>query len=395
MIIDAKVRKTAILTAVFFSITLISFSPLNSQTLTGLDQDISRVVDKVSKGVVTIEARPPESRVPVYPGQELNQFNAVKAVVGSGLLLDSLGHILTILGLVDGFDDFRVVIDGYNKTARLIGIDERFNLAVLKIDSNFTDYLEISPAPPLVGRLAIGFGHAIGRTGFPTLGIIAGRRSDGSYLMSGYALPGLLRGGVFDLSGLLIGVIISGSVMDGHHVNDLLGGMVLLPASTAYAAADRIICCGDREAGYLGVKTAAIELISADGRVLGEGVVVSNVDPGSPAASVGIRMGDIITRFGARQVTNDLELQRLVASSGSGNLVEIEYIRDRKTYRKEINLAKFSAGRGAARQYRTQTDISPEVNASRLQKQIDSLRYELSRIQKELDALLQRVDLSR
>ena len=114
-----KAKKTARMTAVFFSISIIFYSLLSAQTLTTLDQEISRVVHKVSRGVVTIEARPPESRAPIFPGQELNQNNTVNAVIGSGLLVDSLGHILTILSLVDGFDDFRVVINGISKSAKL------------------------------------------------------------------------------------------------------------------------------------------------------------------------------------------------------------------------------------------------------------------------------------
>lgn len=394
MIRTAKVKKTAIMTAVFFSALLILGRPLPAQSLSALDQEISKVIHQVSGGVVSIKARPPENKAPVFPGQEISQNNPIKTVIGSGLLLDSLGHILTILSLVDGYDDFRVVINNQSKTAQVIGIDRRYNLAVLKIDGIFSDYLEISQVPPLVGRFAIGFGHAFGRTGFPTLGIIAGRRSDGSYLMSGTALPGLLGGGIFDLAGNLVGVIISGSITDGGLADNLWGGIVMLPASTAYAAADRIICCGDREAGYLGIKTSAIELVSVNGQVLGEGVVVSHVAPGSPAAKAGLKLGDIITHCDSRAVTNDLELQRMIAGAGSGNLINIDLIRGREDMKEQIRLAKFPNDHNIKRHTKAVSDRSFSTDPIDLRRRVDSLQNELARIQKELDILMQRVDLS-
>ncbi len=381
--------------AVFFSAIAFICPDLSAQSLTALDQDISNVVHEASMGVVTIEARPSEIRAPVYPGQELKQSNPVNTAVGSGLVIDSLGHILTILSLVEGFDEFRVMINNVDQEARLVGKDQRFNLAVLKIDTIFSDYLEMSPIPPLVGRLAVGFGHAIGRTGFPTLGVIAGRRADGSYLMSGSALPGLLGGGVFDLSGKLIGIITSGSVTDGHIGENFWGGLVLLPAAAAYAAADRIICCGDREAGYLGVKTTAIELVSSDGKIIGEGVVVSHIEPGSPAEKSGLQLGDIVTRFNSREVASDLELQRLVSGAGSGNTVEIELIRNRQSRRENIRLTNHPDRSHIAQSSQFTSAWNQSSGPARLRHQIDSLGSELIRIQAELDFLLQRLDASR
>jgi len=384
---NAKDKKTAVLLAVFFSILLISSDNLAGQTLQALDREISQIVDQISGSVAIVEARPHEDHGPVFPGQARSMSRPVNAVVGSGLLIDSLGHVLTCLGLVDGYDEFRVELHDRVFNAVPIGVDRRLNLAVLKIDTVFDSFLELSPFPPLAGRMALAYGHSINHTGYPVLGIIAGRQSDGSYLVSGTVLPGLLGGGVFDLSGKLMGIISSGNVT----VNDYRGawgGMVMLPASVAYAAADRIICCGNREAGYLGIHTTAIELVSPSQKILGEAVAISEVDPGSPAAAAGLREGDIVTRIAYRPVTNDRELQRLVSSAGADSTISIEFMRGPRRLNIAISLTSapqqsFTRSAGPMVSSDRQTQLAIE-----LQKRIDSMRVEMQRLEMQLEHLI-------
>jgi len=391
---SAKDKKTAILLAVFFSILLISSDDSAGQSLQELDHEISQIVDQVSGWVAIVEARPREDRGPVFPGQGRLLSRPVNAVVGSGLLIDSVGHILTCLGLVDGYDEFRVEINDRVYNAIPIGVDRRHNLAVLKIDTVFDTYIDVSPFPPLAGRMALAYGHSIDRTGYPALGIIAGRQSDGSYLVSGSVLPGLLGGGVFDLSGKLMGIISSGSV----NVNDyrgVWGGMVMLPAAVAYAAADRIICCGNREAGYLGIRTTAIELVSPSQKILGEAVAIAEIEPGSPAARIGLREGDIITRIALRPVTNDRELQRLVSSAGADSTISIEFLRGQRRLSVVVSLASATrqgivnpSGANISPDRQTQITID-------LQKRIDSMRAEMQRLQEQLEHLIGRAGTAR
>lgn len=381
--------------AVFFSALFIVCNPANGQGLETLDREISRIVDQISSAVVTVEARPQKSMAPVFPGQGRSISRPVNSVVGSGLLIDSVGHILTSLGLVDGYGDFLVEIDGHSRGASLVGVDRSHNLAVLKIDSIFGSYLKISPFPPIAGQMALAYGHAIGHTGYPALGIIAGRQSDGSYLVSGTVLPGLLGGGVFDLRGKLMGIISSGSVA----VNDYQGtwgGIVMLPAVIAYASADRIICCGNRDAGYLGVRTMAIELVSPNEKILGEGVVISDVEPGSPAAQAGFQIGDIIIRFGFRKVTSDRELQRLAGSAGSDSTVFIEFIRGQRHLNISVSLASLSTRRGFNNKSRLMTQPGRQTLVIvELQNRIDSMQAEMKRLQQQLERLIGRAGSAR
>jgi len=389
-----KEIKTAAMLAVFFSVTVLTCAV--AQELQGLDREISRIVDRVSATVVTVEAHQRETRTPLYSGPARVLDEPIYAVVGSGLLIDSIGHILTVLGAVDGYEDFRAEIDGRIVQADLVGMDRSHNVAVLKVPGVFAQWVDISTVPPFSGRLALAYGRVIGRTGYPALGIIAGRQSDGTYLMSGSVLPGLLGGGVFDLSGKLLGLISSGSITAADPRDRYWGGIIILPVSMAITAADRIICCGDREAGFLGIRTTDIELVMSDEKVLREAVVISDVEKRSPAAAAGLRIGDIITRVALRTITNDRELQRLINSAGADSIIPIEFIRGQMRLSINVPLAAMpqrrnivNGGPGAT------TGDRDYVTAMELRKRIDSLRVEASRLQRELDQFMDRLDSAR
>jgi len=395
LIMRAKVKKAATLLAVFFSIILLNESVLSAQELTDIDNELSHIINTVSPSVVSIEARPAESKIPLFPGQNIRNAPAIKTVVGSGLLLDSLGHILTTFSLVEGNEEFKVAINNKCYDGRLIGADQRLNLAVLKIEGVFPQYIKVSDIPLIIGRFALAYGMAYNRTGYPTLGIIAGRLSDGTYLLSGSALPGILGGGVFDLSGGLIGIISSGSISERESGN-MWGGIVMLPAEQALMAADKIICCGSRKAGYLGIETTSIEMVNEQGKVLGEAVIISKVEANSPAAKSGLHPGDIITGFAARDISSNRELQGMVASAGADSIVVIECLRNQQKMTMRVRLtsqppnARLATHTHVRDDYGFDGEISPDMA-----HYIDSLRNEVARFERELDAILQKARRSR
>jgi serine protease Do len=388
--------KTAIFSAVFFSILPFSAGVVSAQSLDILDQQVAGVISRIADNVVTVEARLPESKMPLYTPQCPGCSAPVSAMLGSGLLIDSIGHILTTLGLVDGSDNFRVEVKGNEYAARLVGIDQRHNLALLKINNVFRSWLGPSPLPPFSGRLAIAYGHSYGRTGYPSLGIVAGPQSDGNFLISGAILPGLPGGGVFDLSGHIIGIIISGTFAGGSGDGNNWGGMVMMPITDALSAADKMICCGDREAGYLGIKTTDIEMISDSGQSMGDAVVVVEVEPNSPAAVAGLRAGDIITRFGPKKISDDRELQFMVATAGAGNKVDIELIRGSQHQTISVPLKSSTVRPAMASNMSVPAPGTRAASAApRMQSKVDSIRAEIYRMQKQLEILLEKLESTR
>lgn len=394
MINSVAITKTARLSAVFFSIlSLLAGASITAQTLENLDFEIAQIIDRVSPAVVTIESRSQDNNTPLFPLKNNNNLsNPVRTVVGSGIIIDSSGHIITVLSLVDGFEYFQVIYNDMRISAKLVGTDRRLNLAVLKINDEILPGIELSPFPPFAGRFALALGRSIEGTGYPSLGVIAGKQKDGSFLMSGSIMPGIIGGGVFDLSGRLIGLIISGGSIGLYNSEQMMNGIVMLPAGAALTAAERIILYGDREAGYLGLKTTAIEMVDEAGQVRGEAVVVSAVDSGSPAHMAGINMGDIITHFANYPITNDRELQRLAANWGIDSTVYIKYIRGGNELTLTMTLGFYTPEMHERQSDPTNEDI---VTAFRIQNKIDSLQIEMHRLQNQLNKLISRFSSAR
>jgi len=381
-------QKAAFIMAAFFWMYFVGGG--RAQSLVSIDESLSEVLPRISPAVVTVEARVPGARLPLSPEQRVRHSVPVRAMVGSGLLIDSLGHIITNLGIVDGRDEFKVGIYGTIADARLVGIDEPHRLAVLKVEGHYPHYIEVSPFPPAIGRIAVIFGRAPEQIPYLTLGIVAGRRSDESYLVSGSAWPGFLGGGVFDIYGRLIGFISSGDIDPEDRSGYPWGGVVMLPASVAMASADKIICCGNRRAGYLGIETVDIELVSATGQTAGQGVIVTRVEPYSPAAATGLREGDIITAFNHRNIAEQKELQRLVLETGSDSLVDIEYTRGHQNVIARVRLTSFPNDRKYVSTYDTkQTALKRRpFLPNDLIRRIDSLQLEIEGLHRQINRLL-------
>lgn len=389
-------KKTAGFGAVFFSVLAALAGMATAQELELLDRRISEIISKVSVSVVTVEARYPDNNSPILSPRCPGCSNPVNAMIGSGLLLDSMGHVLTTLDLIDGVSEFLIDMGGNPQPALLVGLDRREGLAVLKISGRrFATTLVPSPDPLLAGKLIIAYGHTTGKTGYPALGILAGPQSGGSFLMSGTTVPGLPGGGVFDLSGRLIGIVVSDRMDRFSPPGSPPSGITLLPVSIALAAAERIICCGSRDAGYLGIRTTDIELVSDSGVVIGAAVVVSDVDLNSPARRAGLTPGDIITRFNAQPISDDRELQRLVATYGSDTPASLELLRGTKHVSLTVALERTLESSPPMRRATDKTPVSRRLAASRLQREADSLHAEIRRLMFQLSDMVHQIETAR
>lgn len=379
--------------AVFFSSLIVGPTIGTAQSLETLDNEIFSIVRDISSAVVTVEARLPMPKIPVSP-ENLNRIGEpVNATLGTGIIMDSSGHILTVIEMVEGFETFFIHLANRNVKAVLVGVDRSSGLAVLAINERTPNFLDASPFPPFTGRLSLIYGRAAGGTGYPSLGIIAGRQRDGSFLISGSIPPGLPGGGIFNLEGQLIGVIRSGNERQSGGGSS--AGIIIHQSSDAYASAYRIICCGSHDAGYLGVRTTAIELVTETGEVLGEAVVISEMEMNSPAAAAGLRIGDVITLFASHPVTNDYDLQKLAGSVGPDNIIEIEFLRGRDRAVVKVTLSSYPESYGLDYKASSSSEQFRISQARQLQKKIDSMDGEMRRMQKALDRLISRSASSR
>ena len=260
--------------------------------------------------------------------------------LGSGVIVDKRGYILTNNHVVEQATKIQVQLneDPTRYTAKLIGVDEETDLAVIKIDAN-----KDLPIAKLgnsdgtqVGDWVLAIGSPFGLQATVTAGIISAksRGIDGNhqfqrFLQTDAAInPGNSGGPLVDLAGQVIG--INTAIMTGSRGYEGVG--FALPSTTAISVYDQIIKQGRVTRGSIGVSfqeelsTNPITLKSLGAPY---GVVIENVQAGSPAEKAGLKGGDVITSVNGQPVKTGNDLVNPIAQAPIGSRVKLTYIRDR------------------------------------------------------------------
>src|SRR5713101_7964234 len=262
--------------------------------------------------------------------------------LGSGVIVDKRGYILTNNHVVEQATKIQVQLNGDTTryTAKLVGVDEDTDLAVIKIDAN-----KDLPIAKLgnsdgvqVGDWVLAIGSPFGLQATVTAGIISAKdRANISgpahqfqrFLQTDAAInPGNSGGPLVDLAGEVIG--INTAIITGSRGYEGVG--FALPSTTAISVYNQIIKQGRVTRGSIGVSfqedlgTNAITL-----KELGApyGVVIMNVEPGSPAEKAGLKGGDVITGVNGAPVKTGNDLVNPIAQAPIGSKVKLSYVRDR------------------------------------------------------------------
>jgi serine protease Do len=259
--------------------------------------------------------------------------------LGSGVIVDKHGYILTNNHVVEQATKIQVQLneDPVKYTAKLIGVDEETDLAVIKIDAN-----KDLPIAKLgnsdgtqVGDWVLAIGSPFGLQATVTAGIISAKSRGISdhqfqkFLQTDAAInPGNSGGPLVDLSGQVIG--INTAIMTGSRGYEGVG--FALPSTTAISVYDQIIKQGRVTRGSIGVSfqeelsTNPITLKSLGAPY---GVVIENVQAGSPAEKAGLKGGDVITSVNGQPVKTGNDLVNPIAQAPIGSKVKLTYVRDR------------------------------------------------------------------
>jgi len=254
--------------------------------------------------------------------------------LGSGVIYDSRGYILTNHHVIENADEIMVkLMDQREFSARIVGVDPMTDLAVLKIFS-FSSF----PTPVFgstenlgVGEWVMAIGNPYGLEGTVTVGVISGtRRSDlgiatfENFLQTDASInPGNSGGPLIDLNGRVVGINTA--------IAEIGSGVgFAIPVEMATRIADALIDKGTVERGWLGVGIQSLtpELAVSFKVSQDEGVLVNNVDDGAPAQRAGLLLGDIIISFDGQSVPDSKSLQKRVAETRIGKLVPLGIIRD-------------------------------------------------------------------
>jgi S1-C subfamily serine protease len=277
-------------------------------------------IEKVSKNVVNIAS------VRMITDQLLRIFPIEG--VGSGIIIDNQGHILTNYHVVDHARRLKVTLyDGKTFNAKVIGTDKLTDLAVLKIEYNFNNlnntnnntletipYIDLGDSDSLrVGQIVIAVGNPFGLTGGPTVttGIISSLNrniefEDGvlELVQTDAAInPGNSGGPLVNTSGEII-AINTAKIPYAHGIG------FAVPVNTAKTILQELIKYGKVNRPWLGISTIKITAQIARYYRLPttEGALVVKVEEYSPAADAGIRPGDIIEEIDENRIEEITDL---------------------------------------------------------------------------------------
>src|ERR1700688_367510 len=263
----------------------------------------------------------------------------VERSLGFGVIVDKRGYILTNNHVVDQATKVQVQLNGETAryTAKVVGVDEDTDLAVLKIDAGRdlpTARLGNSDGVQ-VGDWVLAIGSPFGLQATVTAGIISAKDRGGighqfqRFLQTDAAInPGNSGGPLVSLGGDVIG--INTAIITGSRGYEGVG--FALPSTTAINVYNQIIAQGRVTRGSIGVSfqedlgTNAITL-----KALGApyGVVIEGVEPGSPAEKAGLKGGDVITSVNGTPVKSGNDLVNPISLAPIGSKVKLTYVRDR------------------------------------------------------------------
>ena len=262
--------------------------------------------------------------------------------LGSGVIVDKKGFILTNNHVVEQATKIQVQLNGdpTKYTAKVVGVDEETDLAVIKIDAGkdlATAKLGNSDGVQ-VGDWVLAIGSPFGLQATVTAGIISAKDRGGiglgrqfqRFIQTDAAInPGNSGGPLVDLAGEVIG--INTAIITGSRGYEGVG--FALPSTTAISVYNQIVAKGRVTRGSIGVSFQ--EELGTNGITLKSlgapyGVVIEGVEPGSPAEKAGLKGGDVITSVNGQPVKNGNDLVNPIATAPIGSKIKLSYMRDRQ-----------------------------------------------------------------
>jgi S1-C subfamily serine protease len=248
--------------------------------------------------------------------------------LGSGVIYDKNGYILTAAHVVEGANQVTVrLADGTKLNGRVLGTDSGTDIGVVKVDRNNLQPAALALKVQLqVGQTAVAIGSPFGLEGSVTSGVVSAvnrslpAQQDGSVLevlqTDAPINPGNSGGALADREARVIG--INDSIRSESGGNEGIG--FAIPIDIAAASAARIVSGKSTASGYLGV--------SGTDPTLGQaGALVNEVVSGGPAARAGLQVGDLITSVNGKGIQSMDDLAAQVRLLGPGQKVQLRVVR--------------------------------------------------------------------
>jgi serine protease Do len=273
---------------------------------------------------------------------------------GSGFFISSDGYIVTNDHVVDHATQVTVTTsEGKSMSAKVIGVDSKTDLALLKAQGDNFPYVSFAEQAPRVGDWVIAVGNPFGLGGTVTAGIVSARGRDigsGPYddflQIDAPVNHGNSGGPTFNAAGEVVGVntaIFSpsgGSVGIGFAIaSDVVKGVV-----------DQLKANGSVTRGWIGVQIQNVTQDLADDLGLKDatGALVAEAQKNSPAAEAGVKSGDVITAVDGQAVADPHDLARRIAALGPKKTAKLSIIRNGSPMTVEVTLGTMPADKTAS-----------------------------------------------
>ncbi|MGZ4788845.1 MAG: Do family serine endopeptidase [Terriglobales bacterium] len=327
-----------------------------------------------------------------FGGQGGMPDNIPQRALGSGVIVDPKGYIVTNRHVVNKADHIRVKLKddppGFQgHDAKVVGVDEESDLAVIKIDAN-----RPLPAAKLgnsdgaeVGDWVLAVGSPFGLENTVTAGIISAKgrssivpqRQFQSFIQTDAAInPGNSGGPLVDMAGEVIG--INTAILTGGQGYEGVG--FALPSNLVAKVYNDLIGPEHKVMrGSIGVEFQA-QPNPAVARVYGggSGVTLSNVISGSPAAAAGLKVGDTITSIDGKAISNGDELVNEISGRKPGTKTTLGFIRNGKKDQTTVTIGSRSKLFGSRLGLEDETGEQPEAQESKLGVTVDTLTPDMA-----------------
>ncbi len=271
--------------------------------------------------------------------------------LGSGFVIDPSGYIVTNNHVISGAEEITVRFhDDTELKAKLVGSDEKTDLALLKVESpKPIESLSWGDSDALrIGDWVLAIGNPFGLGGTVTAGIVSARNrvldqgAYDDYIQTDASINrGNSGGPLFNMNGEVIGV---NTLIYSNNSGGSVGIGFAIPSGMAKNVIAQIREFGKPRRGWLGVRIQTVNDELAEGLRLpqAKGALVANVTPGGPAEKAGIKQGDVILKFDGKEVDAMRTLPRMVAETPINKKVDVVVIRQGKEVTVQVVLGELT-----------------------------------------------------
>jgi serine protease Do len=337
-------------------------SPTSVEILTKNNQAMAELVAAVKPSVVNISStskakggtvQSPFSDDPFFRRFFGDRFGSPekprehkRSGMGSGVIVDRNGYILTNNHVVKGADEIKVKLsDNREFKGEVVGSDPKTDLAVVKINTDNLPVVQLGNSDALkAGETVLAIGNPFGLNQTVTSGIVSatGRANVGiadyeDFIQTDAAInPGNSGGALVNIKGELIGINTAIFSTTGGYQ----GIGFAIPSNMAKTVMESLIKSGKVVRGWLGIYLQPLtpELAKQFGIADETGILVGDVIEDSPAEKAGIQRGDVILEFNGRKVEDPRSLRNMVSATKPDDKVSVKLIREgqQKTVRVKI-----------------------------------------------------------